>query len=151
VLTAFHSQIAAGGPVTVTDPDVTRYFMTVQEAVQLVVQAAAIGRDGEVLVLDMGEPVSIDGVARQLIEMSGKDVEITYTGLRDGEKLHEELWGEGEPDLRPVHPRVSHSPVPALNPLYARELDPWAERENVVKQFVEASNALAAGRGRSFG
>ena len=99
MLTAFHAQIAAGGPVTVTDPDVTRYFMTVQEAVQLVIQAAAIGRDGEALVLDMGEPVRIADVARQLVEQApGAPVEIVYTGLRPGEKLHEELFGDGEHD-----------------------------------------------------
>ncbi|HEX2893676.1 MAG TPA: nucleoside-diphosphate sugar epimerase/dehydratase [Marmoricola sp.] len=138
VLTAFTAQIAKGGPVTVTHPEVTRFFMTVQEAVQLVIQAAAIGRDGEALVLDMGEPVSIDSVARQLIELSGKDIEIVYTGLRDGEKLHEELWGDGEPDLRPAHPRVSHTPVPAYDPVEARELDPWAEHEQVLKSFRES-------------
>lgn len=143
VLTAFTAQIENGGPVTVTHPEVTRYFMTVQEAVQLVIQAAAIGRGGEALVLDMGEPVSIDSVARQLIELSGKDVEIVYTGLRDGEKLHEELWGDGEPDLRPAHPRVSHTPVPAYDPVEARELDPWTTREVVVKSFVQASNKLS--------
>jgi FlaA1/EpsC-like NDP-sugar epimerase len=132
VLTAFAAQIANGGPVTVTDPGVTRYFMTVQEAVQLVIQAAAIGRGGEALVLDMGEPVSIDGVARQLIELSGKEIDIVYTGLRVGEKMHEELWGDGEPDLRPVHPLVSHTPVPRFDPLTARELDPWATDEVVL-------------------
>jgi FlaA1/EpsC-like NDP-sugar epimerase len=142
VLTAFATQIANGGPVTVTDPDVTRYFMTVQESVQLVIQAAAIGQDGEALVLDMGEPVSIDSVARQLIELSGKEVEIVYTGLRDGEKMHEELWGDGEADLRPVHPRLSHTPVPALDPLDARGLDPWAPREAIVKEFVEAVRSM---------
>ena len=117
VLTAFAAQIAAGGPVTVTHPEVTRYFMTIAEAVQLVIQAAAIGRDGEALVLDMGEPVSIDAVARQLIELSGKQIEIVYTGLREGEKMHEELLGDGEPDERPVHQLVSHTPVPPLDPL----------------------------------
>jgi FlaA1/EpsC-like NDP-sugar epimerase len=147
VLTAFTAQIANGGPVTVTHPDVTRYFMTVQEAVQLVIQAAAIGRDGEALVLDMGEPVSIDSVARQLIELSGKSIEIVYTGLREGEKMHEELWGDGEPDLRPVHPRVSHTRVPAFDPLDARELDPWTEREVVVKSFVESVARLAQSAG----
>ena len=143
VLTAFASQIANGGPVTVTDPDVTRYFMTVQEAVQLVIQAAAIGRDGEALVLDMGEPVSIDGVARQLIELSGKRVDVVYTGLREGEKMHEELWGDGEPDLRPAHPRVSHTPVPVLDPFDARALDPWAERDVVYKSFVETTAQMS--------
>lgn len=115
VLTAFASQIAAGGPVTVTHPEITRYFMTVQEAVQLVIQAAAIGRDGEALVLDMGEPVKIEDVANQLIAMSGKPIEIQYTGLRDGEKMHEDLLGDGEPDTRPVHPLVSHVDVPILS------------------------------------
>ena len=127
--------------MTVTDPGVTRYFMTVQEAVQLVIQAAAIGRDGEALVLDMGEPVSIDGVARQLIELSGKEIEVVYTGLRDGEKMHEELWGDGEPDLRPVHPRVSHTPVPAFDPLDARELDPWAEKHQCSRHSSSRSAA----------
>jgi FlaA1/EpsC-like NDP-sugar epimerase len=151
VLTAFTAQIENGGPVTVTHPDVTRYFMTVQEAVELVIQAAAIGRDGEALVLDMGEPVSIDAVARQLIELSGKDVDIVYTGLREGEKMHEELWGDGEPDLRPVHHRVSHTPVPMFDPLEARELDPWTEREVVIKSFVESAAKLSRGTCRAAG
>lgn len=116
VLTSFAQQIAAGGPVTVTDPEVTRYFMTIREAVQLVVQAAVIGRDGEALVLDMGEPVRIVDVARQLIELSGRDIEIVFTGLRPGEKLHEELLGEGEVDSRPFHPLISHVKVPAQAP-----------------------------------
>ena len=114
VLRTFDSQIKAGGPVTVTHPEVTRYFMTVDEAVQLVVQASAIGRDGEALVLDMGEPISIDGVARQLIEQSRESVEIVYTGLKPGEKMHEVLFGTGEDDVRPVHPMVSHVSVPPI-------------------------------------
>jgi FlaA1/EpsC-like NDP-sugar epimerase len=116
VLTAFAAQIAAGGPVTVTDPQVNRFFMTVQEAVQLVIQAAAIGRDGEALVLDMGEPIKIDDVARQLIGMSGKDIAITYTGLRHGEKISEELFGRGEVGQRLAHPLISHVEVPAVQP-----------------------------------
>ncbi len=115
VLTSFAAQIAAGGPVTVTHPEVTRYFMTVQEAVQLVIQAAAIGRDGEALILDMGEPVRIEDVARQLIDQSGENVEIVYTGLREGEKMHEQLFGEGEVDERPAHSLVSHVAVPEIN------------------------------------
>ena len=114
VLTAFADQIAHGGPVTVTHPEVTRYFMTVPESVQLVIQAAAIGRDGEALVLDMGEPVRILDVARQLIGMSGRDVEIVFTGLRPGEKLHEELLAPGETGERPEHPLVQHVTVPRL-------------------------------------
>jgi FlaA1/EpsC-like NDP-sugar epimerase len=116
VLTSFAKQIAQGGPLTVTDPDVTRYFMTIEEACQLVIQAAAIGKPGEALVLDMGEPVRILDVARQLIEQSGTPVRIEYTGLREGEKLHEELFGDGEPQHdRPEHPLVSHVPVPPLS------------------------------------
>jgi FlaA1/EpsC-like NDP-sugar epimerase len=132
VLTAFAAQIAAGGPVTVTDPEVTRYFMTVQEAVQLVIQAGAIGRDGEVLVLDMGEPVRIDDVARRLVEESGRRVQIVYTGMRPGEKLHEDLFGDDELDCRPVHPLISNVDVPPLASVAALALDPWLERPEVV-------------------
>jgi FlaA1/EpsC-like NDP-sugar epimerase len=115
VLTAFERQITDGGPVTVTHPDVTRFFMTISEACQLVLQASAIGRRGEVLVLDMGQPVRIVDVARTLIDRSGRDIEVVYTGLRDGEKLHEDLFGDAEPrDHRPAHALVSHSPVPHL-------------------------------------
>jgi FlaA1/EpsC-like NDP-sugar epimerase len=114
VLTTFAAQIAAGGPVTVTDPNVTRYFMTVEEAVQLVVQAAAVGRDGEVLILDMGNPVRIEDVARQLIKLSGRSIDIAYTGLRQGEKLHEQLFSVGESVRRPHHPLISHVDAPAL-------------------------------------
>nr|WP_203905690.1 nucleoside-diphosphate sugar epimerase/dehydratase [Virgisporangium aliadipatigenens] len=123
VLTAFSAQVAAGGPVTVTHPDVTRYFMTVQEAVQLVIQAAAIGRDGEALVLQMGEPVRIAQVAQQMADLGPMPVEIVYTGLRPGEKLHEELFGAGERDVRPLHPLISHVEVPPLDPAPARALD----------------------------
>ncbi|MBK5224750.1 MAG: polysaccharide biosynthesis protein [Acidimicrobiia bacterium] len=116
MLTTFEAQIEAGGPVTVTDPDVTRYFMTGGEAVQLVIQAGAIGRSGEALVLDMGEPVSIDQVARRLIARAKRPVRIVYTGLRPGEKLHEVLLSEGEVDRRPVHPLISHVEVPVIDP-----------------------------------
>jgi len=114
VLTAFRQQIEAGGPVTVTDPDVTRYFMTVEEAVKLVIQSGAIGDNGEALILDMGEPVRIADVAHQMASRAPRPVEIVYTGLRPGEKLHEELLGTGEVDVRPQHPLISHVPVPAL-------------------------------------
>ena len=114
VLTAFHAQIEAGGPVTITHPDVTRYFMTVEEAVELVIQAGAVGQDGEALVLDMGKPVRIADVARRLVAQAPRSVEIVYTGLRPGEKLHEVLLGYGELDQRPAHPLISHVRVPAL-------------------------------------
>ncbi len=112
VLEAFRKQIDAGGPLTVTHPEVTRYFMLVEEAVQLVIQAGAIGRGGEALVLDMGEPVKIDDVARRLAAQAPRPIEIVYTGLRPGEKMHEVLLGGDELDHRPAHPLISHVPVP---------------------------------------
>ena len=116
VLTAFADQISRGGPLTVTHPEVTRYFMTIEEACQLVVQAGAIGSPGEALVLDMGDAVPILDVANQMIDLSGEQIEIEFTGLRDGEKLHEDLFGYGEPrDVRRDHPLISHVPVPPLS------------------------------------
>ncbi|MEZ5168932.1 MAG: nucleoside-diphosphate sugar epimerase/dehydratase [Acidimicrobiales bacterium] len=123
VLGAFERQVAAGGPITVTHPDVTRYFMTVTEAVQLVVQAGAVGLDGEALVLDMGEPVKIDDVAKRLVAQADRPIEIVYTGLRPGEKMHEVLLGQAERDERHAHPLISHCRVPAQSP---RELDALA-------------------------
>ena len=114
VLMSFRDQIDKGGPVTVTHKGVTRYFMTISEAVQLVIQAGAIGDNGEVLVLDMGKPVSIYEVAAQLVKNSGKAVEIEIVGLRSGEKVHEELFGDGEVDTRPRHPLISHVAVQPL-------------------------------------
>jgi FlaA1/EpsC-like NDP-sugar epimerase len=138
VLTAFAQQIAAGGPVTITHPEVTRYFMTVEEACQLVVQAAAIGRPGEALVLDMGKPVRIEDMARQLIAQDGRPVEIVYTGLRSGEKLHEELFGEGEPhDDRPRHAMVSHVSVPPVDVDEAEKLPLYGDPD-VVRQRLAA-------------
>ena len=145
VLTAFTAQIKAGGPVTVTDPEVTRYFMTVQEAVELVIQAAAIGGDGEALVLDMGRPVRIADVATQLIEMSGRPVDIVYTGLREGEKLHEVLFGDGEPDRRPRHPLVSHVAVPAVEPVTVHGIDLWSGPGAVVKALRATCERMGEG------
>jgi FlaA1/EpsC-like NDP-sugar epimerase len=116
MLPTFEAQIAAGGPVTVTHRDVTRYFMTVREACQLVLQASAIGRPGEALVLDMGVPVKIADIARLLIARSGREgIEIVYTGLRPGEEMHEDLFSADEPrNFRPVNPLISHVHVPPL-------------------------------------
>ncbi|MGC5629542.1 polysaccharide biosynthesis protein [Georgenia sp. Z1344] len=116
MLHTFRGQIEKGGPVTVTHPEITRYFMTIPEAAQLVIQAAAIGNDGEVLVLDMGEPVSILDVAERLIAASGKQVEIVFTGLRPNEKMHEVLLSDQETASRSNHPLISQVPVPPLAP-----------------------------------
>jgi FlaA1/EpsC-like NDP-sugar epimerase len=116
VLDTFQSQIDSGGPITVTDPEVTRFFMTTAEAVELLIQAGGIGRPGEVLVLDMGEPVRIADVARRLVELARSDVALEFTGLRPGEKLEEVLFGAGEVDYRPVHPLIAQVPVPPLAP-----------------------------------
>lgn len=144
VLTAFARQIAEGGPVTVTDPRVTRYFMTTREAVQLVIQAGAIGRNGEVLILDMGEPVSIDAVARQLIDLSGRPIEVVYTGLRHGEKMHEELFGDGESQAKAAHALISHTPAPAFEPVRARLLDVQAARKTLINELSICCHDLTA-------
>ncbi|MGB4872412.1 MAG: nucleoside-diphosphate sugar epimerase/dehydratase, partial [Candidatus Promineifilaceae bacterium] len=110
VVLTFQKQIAAGGPVTVTDPQMTRFFMTIPEAVQLVLQASVLGSGGEVFVLDMGEPVKIVDLARDLIELSGleegRDIDIVYTGLRPGEKMYEELFIPGEDYQRTRHQKI---------------------------------------------
>jgi FlaA1/EpsC-like NDP-sugar epimerase len=137
VLTAFAAQIEAGGPLTVTHPDVTRYFMTIPEAVVLVMQAAAVGRPGEALVLDMGEPVRIADVARQMAAGSHPEIEIVYTGLRPGEKLHEALFGVGERGERPLHPLISHVAVPPLDPEDVRGLDPYDSPVTVVRRLKD--------------
>ena len=136
VLMSFRDQIAKGGPVTVTHRGVTRYFMTISEAVQLVVQAGAIGQTGEVLVLDMGKPVNIHDVAEQLVKNSGKPIKIEVVGLRVGEKVHEELFAEGETDERPRHPLISHV---AAKPINQESLtkNPTDSRELMIKLAQE--------------
>lgn len=114
VLETFVQQIAQGGPVTVTHPEVTRYFMTIPEAVQLVIQAAAFGQSGEALVLEMGTPVKIVEVAQQLIDMAHKHIEIVFTGLRKGEKLHEHLTGTTELLQETRHNLIKRVAVPPI-------------------------------------
>ncbi|MBQ1017249.1 polysaccharide biosynthesis protein [Micromonospora sp. D93] len=136
VVTAFQRQIEDGKPLTVTHPEVSRYLMTVQEAVHLVLQAAEIGRDGEALVLDMGEPVRIADLARQMAEQASSAAPIVYTGLRPGEKLHEELLGSGETDRRPLHPLVSHVSVPPLDPMEVSGLDPYDDTAKLIQHLA---------------
>ena len=117
VLDTFRAQIDRGGPVTVTDPDVTRYFMTIPEACELVLQAGAIGAAGDVLVLDMGQPVRIVDVARRLIDESGRSVDITFTGLRQGEKMHEALLSSAEQGRPTSHSLITRVSAPPLDPV----------------------------------
>jgi FlaA1/EpsC-like NDP-sugar epimerase len=114
VLTVFRAQSEVGGPLTVTDPDVTRYFMTIEEAVRLTLFAGAIGSTGDVLVLDMGEPVRILDVARRFAEQHSPPLDIVFTHLRPGEKLHEVLVAADEPVDPRFHRMISHAPVPPV-------------------------------------
>lgn len=140
MLPLFTSMIESGGPLTVTHPDVTRYFMTIPEACQLVVQAGALGKAGEVLILDMGEPVRILDIAKRMIELSGRNIDIVFTGLRDGEKLHEDLRSENEYDRRPKHHLISHAQVHGIT---SAELD-WSRWRDA---WTHSEADLAAGNG----
>jgi FlaA1/EpsC-like NDP-sugar epimerase len=138
VVPIFQEQIARGGPVTVTHPDMTRYFMTIPEACQLVLQAGAMGRGGEIFVLDMGKPVKVLDLARDVIALSGlregEDIEIQFTGIRPGEKLFEELSLEGEGAERTRHPKVFIGRIKS---------HPWSEVERHVaelRRLAEAGN-----------
>lgn len=125
VIPLFAEQIRRGGPVTITDPRVERYFMLIPEACQLVMQASAIGHSGQVMILEMGRPVRILEVARTMIRLAGRsDVDIHYTGLRPGEKLSEVLVSPGEHLMPSAHPLLSAIDVPPLSPSALRELTP---------------------------
>ena len=135
VIPKFRKQIAQGGPVTVTHPDVTRYFMSIPEAAQLVLQAGLMGEGGEIFVLDMGESVRITDLAREMIRLSGfseDEIQIVYTGLRPGEKLYEELLADGEATLQTPHPklRIARSRDVPLDLL--ETVDAWLEENDTV-------------------
>lgn len=120
VVPTFRRQILEGGPITVTHPDIERFFMTIPEAVQLVLQAGAIGESGDVMILDMGEPVKITDLAKDMILLSGlrypDDIDIVFTGLRPGEKLYEELFYESESGARRIHDKIFSVPAQSQPP-----------------------------------
>jgi FlaA1/EpsC-like NDP-sugar epimerase len=125
VIPLFRRQIARGGPVTVTHPDMERYFMTIPEAVQLIVQAGAIGESGDIFVLDMGQPVKIVDLAHNMIRLSGReperDIPIEFIGVRPGEKLHEELWADGEEAVPTSHPKILRAACRPVDPVWLDE------------------------------
>jgi FlaA1/EpsC-like NDP-sugar epimerase len=140
VVPTFIRQISTGGPVTITHPEMTRYFMTIPEAVQLVLQAAALGERGEVFVLDMGEPVRVVDLATDLIRLSGlevgRDIEISFTGTRPGEKLYEELFFSSANATATTHPKilraresVSAHPTESIDALIAAAVGNVPQRE----------------------
>jgi FlaA1/EpsC-like NDP-sugar epimerase len=136
VIPIFRRQIAKGGPVTLTHPEMTRYFMTIPEAASLVVQAGSIGGRGDVFVLDMGDPVRILDLAMQMIRLSGKDpehdIDIEIVGSRPGEKLHEELWGEREVAEPTLHPKIMRVSGPIVDAVWLQ--DELAELERLVRE-----------------
>jgi FlaA1/EpsC-like NDP-sugar epimerase len=145
VIPVFRRQIEKGGPVTVTHPEVNRYFMTIPESTQLVLQAAAMGKGGEIFILKMGTPVKIADMARDLIRLSGKepdtDIKIIYTGLRDGEKLYEELITEGEDILSTGHEKImvlrSNDHANGLNHLQSMRQKLDEDIEELVKYSLD--------------
>ncbi len=145
VIPKFREQIAAGGPVTVTHPEITRYFMSIPEAVQLVMQAGLMGNGGEIFVLDMGEPVKIADLARDMIRLSGfeeNDIQIVYTGLRPGEKLYEEVLAADENSLPTPHSKLRIARARASPENLLEQLAPWLQ-QNDLPGDAEVREALA--------
>ena len=166
VIPIFRKQIERGGPVTVTHPEMTRYFMTIPEAVSLVVQAGAIGGRGQVFVLDMGEPVRIVDLAQNMIRLSGKeprlpddptsgprDVRIAFIGSRPGEKIHEELWTDDDEVGETTHPKIMRLSRPPVDPEWLAEqlaeLERFADEGDTLEVVGQAPERSSTSRSAS--
>jgi len=142
VIPTFRAQIAHGGPVTVTHPEITRYFMSIPEAAQLVLQAGLMGAGGEIFVLDMGEPVKIVDLAKDLIRLSGfseDEIRIEFTGLRPGEKLYEELLADNEHTLATPHEKLRIAEARKSEVAWLDELLKWISAPSMADDEVRAS------------
>jgi FlaA1/EpsC-like NDP-sugar epimerase len=147
VIPIFRRQIEKGGPLTVTHPEMTRFFMTIPEAASLVIQSGAIGGEGHVFVLDMGDPVKIVELAEQMIRLSGKDpgeIGIDFVGARPGEKLHEELWGQNETVVATAHPKIRRVSGPVVDAAWLEEELTELERLVDGGETLDAVSRLAA-------
>ena len=147
VIPKFQEQIAKGGPITVTHPEITRYFMSIPEAAQLVLQAGLMGRDGQILVLEMGEPVKIAELARDMIRLSGfseEDIKIEFTGLRPGEKLYEELLADDEHALPTPHPKLRIARARLVDEDWLAQMLAWVETDHQVHTEHEVKAQLRA-------